>query len=243
MSTLLLSDKESQVFKTLARMGPLPVAQIAKATDLSRTALYHTLGLLKEKGLIVEVKKNSTTIFQPLSKGEFAVWSKNKLKDMDLDIQGLQASFTEKVVPILHSGVRYFEGMEGVKKLYNETWRENKEKHILAITDYRKAYETMNTFFDQDYFPFRVSAGVTVQSLLPEDAYGKRDIQRQKELLREMRFSDVLKDLGIEINIFDDKVAIVAFDQKKPMGMILQNKIISEAFRQIFTFIWKESKK
>jgi sugar-specific transcriptional regulator TrmB len=241
MTNNLLSDKESIIFKALARLGPLPISQIAKETELSRTALYHTVGLLTEKGLVTEIKKNSTTLFQPLSKEEFTVWSKNQLKDIGETMESLATSFTEKTVPVLHSGVRYFEGKEGVKKMYNETWRENKEKHILAITDYKKAYETLDNFFDEEYFPLRVKAGVKVKSLLSMDAYGKRDVERQKELLREMRFSDVFKNLGIELNIFDDKLAIIAFDEKKPMGMILQNKIISQAFKQIFSFLWKES--
>jgi len=58
-----------------------------------------------------------------------------------------------------------------------------------------------------------------------------------------MGFSDVFKNLGIEINIFDDKLAIVAFDKKNPMGMILKNKIISDAFRKIFSFLWISAKK
>lgn len=152
-------------------------------------------------------------------------------------------SFKKSKHPILHSGIRYFEGKEAVKKLYGETWRENSEKNILAITDYKRAYETLVGFFDEEYFPARVKANVKVKSLLSLDAYGKRDIKRAGALLREMRFSDVFKDLGIEINIFDDKLAIVAFDNKEPMGMILKNKIISDAFKKIFTHLWQNSKR
>ncbi len=238
----LLNEKEKIVFDSLVRFGAGTVMQIAKDTNLNRTALYHTLSLLKEKGLIFEIKKSGTTLFQTISKEEFILWSKKKLLSIQKETEELTSCFTQKQKPTLHSGIRYFEGIEGVKKLYGETWRENKEKQILAITDYKKAYESMNDFFEKEYFPFRVNAGVNVKSLLSLDAYGKRDKSRAKELLREMKFSDVFKDLGIEINIFDESLAVVAFDQKKPMGMILKNKIISDAFRKIFLFLWKSAK-
>ncbi len=238
-----MSEKERAVFEALASFGPSPVSQIAKDTSLNRTALYHTLTLLEEKGLVSQIKKNDTTLFQSISEEEFEVWSKRKIKSLEEESEKLRGVFKKKKYPVLHSGIRYFEGKEAVKKLYGETWRENNEKHILAITDYQKAYETMNDFFDEDYFPYRVKAGVSVKSLLPMDKYGKRDKTRAKELLRDMRFSDVFKDLGIEINIFDDKLAIVAFDKKEPMGMILKNKIISDAFRKIFAYLWQNSRK
>lgn len=243
MNNELMSEKERVVFEALASFGPSAVSQIAKDTSLNRTALYHTLTLLEEKGLVLEIKKNDTTLFQSISEDEFVLWTKRKIKTLEDDATKLVQSFKKKKHPVLHSGIRYFEGKEAVKKLYGETWRENSEKQILAITDYKKAYETMGEFFDEDYFPYRVKAGVSVESLLPIDKYGKRDKGRAKELLREMRFSDVFKDLGIEINIFDDKLAIVAFDNKEPMGMILKNRIISDAFRKIFAHLWQNSRK
>jgi len=243
MNNELISEKERVVFEALASFGPSAVSQIAKDTSLNRTALYHTLKLLEEKGLVFEIKKNDTTLFQSISEEEFEIWAKRKIKSLEDESQKLVGMFKKKKHPVLHSGIRYFEGKEAVKKLYGETWRENNEKQILAITDYQKAYETMGEFFVEDYFPYRVKAGVSVESLLPMDKYGKRDKTREKELLREMRFSDVFKDLGIEINIFDDKLAIVAFDKKEPMGMILKNKIISDAFRKIFAHLWQNSKK
>lgn len=239
----ILNEKEKLIFASLVQFGASTVVQIAKDTNLNRSALYHTLSLLKEKGIVFEIKKNGTTLFQTLSKAEFIAWMERKKKDIEKNTVDLVSLYKKETPPILHSGVKYFEGFDAVKKLYGETWRENREKQILAITDYKKAYETMNDFFEQEYFPFRVSAGVNVKSLLSMDAYGKRDSKRQKELLREMRFLDVFKELGIELNVFDDKTMIVAFDKKKPMGLMLKNKLISDAFRRIFDILWKQARK
>ncbi len=241
MKNEFLGEKEKRVFEVISGFGPSTVSQISKDTSFNRTALYHTLSLLEEKGLVFQIKKSGTTLFQAISQEDLKAWSKQNINSLEKDLNNFIDSLKNKKQPVLHSGIRYFEGVEALKKLYVETWRENKEKQILAITDYKRGYETANDFFEKEYFPMRVKAGVKVKSLLSLDAYGKRDIKRTKELLREMKFLDVFKDLGIEINIFDDNLAIVAFDEKNPMGMILKNKIISDAFRKIFSFLWQNA--
>lgn len=243
MEPTIMTNKEKVVFEVLASMGAVSASQIAKASSLNRTALYHTLRLLINKGLVFQVKKNDTTLFQAVNLEDFSLWTKKRIKEFEEVANKITSSYSRVNHPVLHSGIRYFEGGEAVKKLYNETWRENTDKKIMAITDYKKAYETMGQFFNEEYFPLRVKSGVKVQSLLSLGAYAKNDMSRASELLRDMRFSDVLKDLGIEINIFDDKVAIVAFDKKSPMGMIIKNTIISKAFKKIFTYLWDNSKK
>ncbi len=139
--------------------------------------------------------------------------------------------------------MKYFEGHAGVQALYGDTWRDNAGKEILAITDYEQAYAVMgDQFFREEYFKQRVGHGVRVKSLLPDSPIGRADAKHAAELLRDMRFINLFKKLGIEINIYDDKVALVAFDAKKPSGVMIKNQIIARAFRNIFEYLWKTGK-
>ncbi|MEK7185138.1 MAG: hypothetical protein AAB726_00780, partial [Patescibacteria group bacterium] len=72
---------------------------------------------------------------------------------------------------------------------------------------------------------------------------GLRDISRSEKLLRDMRFLDVFKNLGIEINVYGDKLSIVTFDDKEPSGIMIKNEIIAKAFKSLFTYIWDTAKK
>ena len=127
--------------------------------------------------------------------------------------------------------------------LYHDTWRNNEEKVIYAITDYEKAYATIgNEFLRNDYFLRRVKKGVKVKSLLPDSEIGRKDLKTAKELLRDMRFIDLFDDLGIEINVYDDKLALFAFDEKKPSGVLIKNKTIARAFKHIFEYLWRSAK-
>jgi hypothetical protein len=96
----------------------------------------------------------------------------------------------------------------------------------------------MGDFFNNEYFSDRVARGVRVKNLVPESAVGRSELKHRKALLREVKFIDIFEDLGIEVNIYDDKVSIVAYDKKLPSGVLVKNAKIAEAMRKIFEYLW-----
>lgn len=240
----LITKKEERVIGALYKLGDSPISKIAKETLLNRTALYHTIEELLKKGLVTKITKESGAYFQPISLVDYKTWAKRQIEDVSTQTEHLESwlSTQKKELPTLYSDIKYFEGIEGVKNLYADSWRDNKDKTICAITDYDKAYKTLNDYFEKEYFPNRVSHGVSVKSLLPKSISGKKDLSRAKELMRDMRFLNIFKDLGIEINIYGSKVSIVTFDEKKPSGVIIKNEIIAKAFKDIFRYLWSTTK-
>ncbi len=242
----ILNQKEKRVLGALYKIGEAPISKIAKETLINRTALYHTVENLLAKGLLTKINKEGGAFFQPLNVGGYEDWAKRQIADVSRETLEIKDWLQDQKnqTTTLYSDIRYFEGLEGVKTLYSDSWRDNKEKLIYAITDYDKAYDALNNFLENEYFPNRVKHGVRVKSLLPKNSItGKRDIVRAKALLRDMRFIDLFKDLGIEINIYDSKISIIAFDKIKPSGVIIKNDIIAKAFKGIFENLWKTSSK
>lgn len=240
----LITKKEERVLGALYKLGDSPISKIAKETLLNRTALYHTTEELLKKGLVTKITKESGAYFQPISLVDYKIWAKRQIEAISTQTEQLKdwLGTQKKELPTLHSDIKYFEGVEGVKNLYADSWRDNKNKTIFAITDYDKAYKTLNEYFENEYFPDRVSHGVSVRSLLPKSTSGKKDLSRAKELMRDMRFLNIFKDLGIEINIYGSKVSIVTFDENKPSGVIIKNEIIAKAFKDIFQYLWNTTK-
>jgi sugar-specific transcriptional regulator TrmB len=241
----LITKKEERVLGALYKLGGSPISKIAKETLINRTALYHTIEELLKKGLVTKITKESGAYFQPISLSEYKLWATRQIGSVSSQTEQLEKFLIDqkKELPTLHSDIKYFEGIEGVKSLYSDSWRDNKDKVIYAITDYDKAYKTLNDYFEEEYFPDRVAHKVYVKSLLPTSISGKKDLSRAKELMREMRFLNIFKDLGIEINVYGSKVSIITFDQKKPSGVIIKNEIIAKAFKEIFQHLWSTAKK
>lgn len=242
----LINSKEKRILGALYKLGNAPISKIAKETLINRTALYHTVEGLLSKGLLTKINKEGGAYFQPLPLSAYEDWAKRQITSVSSQTNELKEWLKDQgnQLPTLYSDMRYYEGIEGVENLYADSWRDNNEKIIYAITDYDKAYETFNDFMEREYFPARIRNGVQVKSLVPKNAAtGKRDVARSKELLRDMRFINLFKDLGIEVNIYGPKVSIVAFDKVKPSGVIIKNEIIAKAFKGIFEYLWKSAKK
>ncbi len=241
----LVTKKGERVLGALYKLGDSPIRKIASETLINRTALYYTMDELLKKGLVTKIKKDSGSYFQAISPTEYKTWAKRQVDSLSEQAERLEETLqrVRNESPTLHSDVRYFEGAEGVKNLYADTWRDNEEKIIYAITDYDKAYKVLGDFFENEYFSDRVRHGVKVKSLLSKSKSGLRDISRSEKLLRDMRFLDVFKNLGIEINVYGDKLSIVTFDDKEPSGIMIKNEIIAKAFKSLFTYIWDTAKK
>lgn len=237
-----LNDKERRVMTGLYHLSGCTVADLAKETMINRTTLYPLLEGLIAKGLVSRVTVEDKMLFQAISRTDLEHWIRRKKHEAE---RAAEESYhwlrhqDQKTQPSLLSEVSYFEGMDGLKSLYADTWRNNNGKMLYCLTDYTSGYAVLDDFLDSDYFPQRVRHGVHVKSLLPDSDIGRREIKRAKALLREMRFLPVFKDLQFEINIYDDKLAIVAFDPKRPSGVLIKNARIAEAMKHIFDYLWK----
>lgn len=242
----LINEKEKRVLGALYKLGDSPISRIAKETLINRTALYHTVDGLLKKGLVTKINKEGGAYFQPLPLDQFEGWSTRQLDAINDQVQDLHDWFVgqKEELPTLYSEIRYFEGKEGVKNLYADSWRDNPEKLIYAITDYDQAYASMGDFFNAEYFPTRINKKIKVKNLLPKHSTtGQRDKKKAKAFLRDMRFVDVFEKLGIELNMYHDKISIVALDERKPSGVIIKNNVIANAFKKIFERLWETSNK
>lgn len=242
----LLNEKEQKVLAGLYRLNSATIGELAKETAINRTSLYPILEKLLQRGLISKLNIEDRIVYQAVSFADFKKWlerEKENTKKMADNLTNWLKFLEKKSGPALLSDFRYFEGVEGIKNLYADSWRDNKDKIIFCITDYKAAYETLGNFFRNEYFPNRINHGIKVKNLIPESKIGRADLKLRKKLLREVKFIDIFEDLGIEVNIYDDKVSIIAYDKVLPSGVLVKNVKISEAMKKIFHYLWDTSKK
>lgn len=240
----LLTEKEMRVMGALYQTDYCPVSKLAKETLINRTSLYPIIEGLIKKGLITTSTQNNIAIFEPIKTELFKDWLVNKKKEATRNIEELENWLKEtkssKHPVSLVSKIKYFEGFEGVKAMYADTWRDNKSKLIRAITDPKAAVDTMGEFFYKKYMPDRIAHGVKVKGIMTDNKEGRHETKQSAKFLREAKLAKGLfENLGIEINIYENKVAITAYDKEKPCGVIIENAKISNAMKNIFEYIWK----
>ena len=230
-----LDDKESKLYLAGLQIGSAPASEYAKAAELNRITTYNALESLVHKGLFTLVKKMRGKWYAPVAP-----------EYLSLEVQK-NAQALDRVLPELRSlpgvqfrqpRVRFFEGWEGVKKVYEDTLTAHGELLNFAnSTVVRKFWPE----YDEDYVNERVKRGIHLRGIAPDDATGKRVHGEDKSKLREIRLVPSKEfDFKNEIKIYDHKVAIISFGKDREMfGVIIESKEVAETQRQIFEMAWR----
>ncbi len=241
-----LTENQAKVYLAALELGEASVLDIAKKSGVNRVTCYQALEKLAEEGLVREFKVKGKT--------RFAAEMPKKLLENLLDRRintERQIVTIEKILPELESiynysevkpKIRFYQGLEGLKTVYNDTLTEGKE--ILAFTAYHKADKELARWLDKYYIPERVKRGIFAKVIAPTSDFAKKYQQADKKHKRETLLIPVSKfPLSIEINIYGHKVAIISFVKKEMMAVVIESKEVASTFRLIFQLAWQGAEK
>lgn len=238
LQQLGLTDDQITIYETLLKTGAIKVSKLVQQTPFKRVLVYKLLNDLTALGLVEKDERSEkVTLFKPahpVSLQQLVEEREKQIKTikkvLDHTLPALVSDFN------LISGkpnVRFFEGKEGIIKVYEELL--NERAPIDSIEDKGEMAE-----FIADYFPAfikkRVERGIFNRVINPTgNPINKTD---DKEL-RETRSIDVKKyPLSMDIKIVKNKVALVTFKKDSAIGVLIDHPEIAENFRLIFEYMW-----
>jgi len=135
--------------------------------------------------------------------------------------------------------VRFFQGWDGVKHVYEHTLTARSELLNYANSAIVRSHWER---YDEEYVAQRVERGIKLRGIAPDDVAGRMVHGEDKERLREIRLVPA-KDFNFdnEINIYDSTVAIVTFGERAEdaFGVIIESREVAETQRQIFEMAWR----
>ena len=234
-----LDDKEAQLYLTGLQLGSAPASEYAKASELNRITAYNTLEGLVQKGLFTLEKKVRGKSYAPVAPEYLAVEVRKNAEAVERmlpELRSLQGKHYRK------PHVRFYEGWEGVRRVYEDTLTAKGEVLNFANSAVVRSYWP---HYDEEYVAERVKRGVRLRGIAPDDAAGRKVHGEDRRALREIRLIPAREfDFTNEINIYDSKVAICSFDSglqsdADMFGVIIESKEVAETQRQIFEMAWR----
>jgi len=244
LQKLGLTPKESTLYLAMLELGVAsPVSSIAKRSGINRTTTYDILNILIEKGLIISSKHGSYLYFRAQPPEKLVAFLKEQS-----DKYSKLSSEAEKILPELnvhyHAAsdrprVYFYEGIEGVLRVYEETLTSSEE--ILAYASDQANQNSVPWYFPQ-YYKRRTEKKISIRALFPDTP---RDRERHSLDKKELRKSRLLPKNKLnftpEVNFFDDKIMIA--DWKEKIGIIIESKEIAKVFKQTFELAWEAAEK
>lgn len=243
LQNLGLSEKEVLVYLAALELGPETVQNLAQKSGINRATTYLQIKSLKEKGLMSEFEKGKKTFFAAESPEQLSrlinVWEK------ELDFKRAEVNRILPALKDLFAGagerpiVRFFEGMEGTKTLQAE-FLNVKDKQIESFANLDKLF-TAFPKHEEDFTKKRIERGIQSNVIYTRKEGPIENATDPKQLRVAKYIAPEKFPIGVDMTIFDNKIAIVAY-RTKPIGIMLEGQEIADTFRAMFYLIWESIK-
>lgn len=228
-----LNGKKADVYLASLELGSATVIEIAKKAAIKRTTTYDILQDLEKDGLVSKTAKGKKRLFI----GE----DPEKIKR---DLVNKERLFSE-ILPQLKSihnvsgakpKIRFYEGVEGVKEVYNDTLKYSGEFVAFGSED---VVRILGKGWTDDFIKRRIKRGIHVRAIVPKTEYLEKEIQaRDQEHLRITKLIDIKKyPFSIEIDIYGhSKIALLS--SKEMLGVIIESTEVYNTLKLIFELLW-----
>ena len=240
--SLNFTEKEASMYLAILELGKGTVSQISRKAGTNRTTGYDVLDSLVNKGLV--------SISGKEPKQEYVAESPDKITKLfaaRLKKSKQHLDEAEEIVPKLKSlhnivgrpQVRFYEGKEGIKEVYEDTLTSTEPIRAYATVD--DMHRTLPNYFPE-YYKRRSGKGISIRAIIPKT---KLSIERSRYNLEEKReIAFVPADkyyFSPEINIYDNKIMIASW--REELGIIIESKEIADAMKKIYELSWAEAKR
>ena len=241
-----LSENESKIFLVLLELGRGTVTQITRKAGLNRTTGYDILDNLISKGLVNISGKESKQEYLAESPDKIVMLLENQLNENKEKLENIKNILPE--MKSLHNvlgrpKVRFYEGIQGLKDVYEDTLTAGEEIRAYAAVD--DMHEGMPGYFST-YYKRRTEKNISIRAIIPDTPIGKVRASKDAEEKRQSRLIPADKYyFSPEINIYDNKVMIASWREK--LGIIIESAEIADAMKKTYELAWigaeEESKK
>lgn len=247
-----LSDKDAEVYLACLELGTQPASVIAKKAGLKRPTTYLILEGLLKRGLVSEYTGSNVKYFTAVSPEyllNYVEKQRRELTSHQRELEQFLPQFQSLTNPYtLNPRVRFYEGMEGVERVMNDT---------LASKEPLLCYSNIEAWFSRPdtkeyilwYGKQRVSEKKIPLRAIDVDTPMARkyleedypDVNQNGNLTHVRWLPKEVPFFGNEINIYENKMAIVSLTKNELLGVIIDSDAIAKTQKSIFEIAWRSA--
>lgn len=243
--SLGLTPDEASIYNVLLEGGFMPARTVATRASLGRPLTYKILDDLIIKG--VAEKKDTggkVSLFAPVHPRELEKLLEKKKGEIDNIKKALDESLGGMISKynlfIGKPNVQFFEGKEGLTKMYNDI---NIEKNdiLLIQSPFDSEFPEIDDLV-QKQIKKQVANNIHTKAITPQITTTKEWVKNNdmENLVTRCIIPEKILDIPAQILIYGNKVGISSV--KKPfITTIIEDKSINDTFRILFEYIWNVS--
>ncbi|MFZ2970089.1 MAG: helix-turn-helix domain-containing protein [Minisyncoccia bacterium] len=251
-TSINLSPGESIVYEYLLKNGESPAGEIIKKTPLKRGMVYKILDGLVDKGLAIEKTsipskkqgRRKISHFLPNHPEKLREFIENEKKKLDKAKNSLEANMPALISDFnLASGkpgVRFFEGIEGIKKVLSDSL--TTKEIIYSFADLEAVVKYIDKI-NQEYVNKRDALNIRKKVIFIDSPFARNYLKDYHRDTTFMKFIDYkLYPFNSVMQIYDGKVSYITLSEKSKIGVLIEDKNIYQLHKSIFEYTWLNAK-
>jgi len=230
-----LSKNEAKIYQMLLESGPSMVGEISLKTKIHRRNAYDSIERLKEKGFVSWTIKNNRKYFEAVDpKRVIDMFEEKKEK-----IKSIIPQITKRQKEA--QNVRVYTGAEGRKIIFEDKLKCGGEQLVLGAHNPSKRISR----YVKLYHKRRIAKKIPLKMLYPPNELEAAKYFSKLKYVKVKILPKLISKTPIAINIYGDKIAFLMDDVEKQshLTILIEDKNLSEDFRNYFYAIWNISKK
>lgn len=234
-----LNESQSKAYLALIEYGKLTPVELAGKTGESRTNGYMLAEKLEKLGLATK-KDGKKTIYLPNHPSSLEALIERRRKIIMRNEQELKSNLSPLVdMFFAHTeapGTRTLQGIDGIKEVYADTLRAQKDIFLLRTT---ADEPDLGIDYLNEYRQKRALAGIHTYALTPVTETGihnQKSGENEKMLFHRTFLPEKSYTAPVEIDVYGHKVALISFGATQ-MATTIDSPAIAEAMRQILMLL------
>jgi sugar-specific transcriptional regulator TrmB len=238
-----LNDNEARAYNFLLENGTSPAGQIIKKTPLKRGVAYNALDSLLEKGLIIKGDKRGIAYFEPAHPEKLRQLLEAKEQELSKAKSTLEANLAVIVSDFNlvsgKPGVRYFEGLEGVKKVLDDSLTSQEE--ICTYADAEAVIKYIDKI-NQQYVQKREKAKIKKRIIVTDSSFTRQYLENYHRGVTNTRLISRQKyPFNAVMQIYGGKISYITLSQERMIGIIIEDKSIYQMHKALFDSAWDKA--
>ncbi len=253
LSLLGLSEIESLVYLDLLKLGSAPASLVARRLKLNRSTTRYTLENLCQKRLTFQENRNEGFYFSAEDPEKILLLlqdEQQKLEQKESSVSQIIGELKNLKNPHVNvPKVRFFEGVEGVIKMYEDVLEEGKKTKCTIYGylhyDEEEFHPEFKKFVKERYIPEREKtqnkAFMIFNNKKSDINYTGKDSSMNRVTLFVPTEDFPFKTC---FHIYGDKIAFYShLNSQYPSGVIIQHQVIKDDHLNLFKMAWEFAKK
>lgn len=240
-----LDKDQATIYECLIKNGQLPAGKISQKTPLKRGLVYKILDDLVETGLVIKHEEpKKVAVFEPahpLKLKELAEKKEEQAKSAQLVLESiLNPLVSEFNLVIGKPGVMLFEGLDGIKKVINDTLRSRTE--ILSYADIESIIKYLKNVNDE-YVESRERLKIKKRGIVLDTPFARNYLANYHKNVTETRLIKFdAPPFQSVMYIYDNKISYITISLQRMIGVIIEDPNLFQMHRYLFEFTWNSAK-